>query len=66
MSFLSYGMIPLGALLGGAPGSALGPCTGMWLMTALVPLAGLLLVFSPVGRARDLPSTRADLIGEPA
>ncbi|MFJ5102672.1 MFS transporter [Streptomyces sp. NPDC088554] len=57
-AFLNYGTIPLGALLGGALGAALGPRAAMWVATAGVPLAGLILVFSPVGRARELPSSR--------
>ncbi|MGK5548253.1 MFS transporter [Streptomyces sp. URMC 127] len=57
-AFLNYGTIPLGALLGGTLGDALGLRTAMWVTTAGVPLAGLLLLFSPVGRARDLPATR--------
>ncbi len=28
----------------------------MWITTAGVPLAGLILLFSPVGRTRDLPT----------
>ncbi|MGW2598767.1 MFS transporter [Streptomyces klenkii] len=55
-AFLNYGTIPLGALLGGALGSALGLRTAMWITTAGVPLAGLILLFSPVGRTRDLPT----------
>jgi MFS family permease len=57
-SFITYGTIPLGALLGGALGGALGPRTGMWIMTALVPVAGLVLLFSPIGRTRDFPTTQ--------
>jgi MFS family permease len=54
-AFLSYGTIPLGALLGGALGTALGLRTAMWIMTAGVPLAALILFFSPIRRSRDLP-----------
>ncbi|MFI9258188.1 MFS transporter [Streptomyces sioyaensis] len=54
-SFLNYGTLPLGALLGGALGSALGVRPAMWIMTAGVPLAALILLFSPIGRVRDLP-----------
>lgn len=57
-SFLNYGTLPLGALLGGALGSALGLRTAMWIMTAGVPLAALILLFSPVGAVRDLPVRR--------
>jgi MFS family permease len=55
-SFLGYGAIPIGALVGGALASALGPRGGMWVMTALVPLSGLFLLLSPVRTVRDLPS----------
>lgn len=54
-AFLNYGTLPLGALLGGTLGSVLGVRPAMWIMTAGVPLAGLILLFSPVGRVRDLP-----------
>ncbi|MFD0166550.1 MFS transporter [Streptomyces decoyicus] len=54
-SFLNYGTLPLGALLGGALGSALGVRTAMWIMTAGVPLAALILLFSPIRTVRDLP-----------
>ncbi|MEV6974100.1 MFS transporter [Kitasatospora sp. NPDC093806] len=54
---LNYGTIPLGALLAGLLGTALGLRPAMWLTTAGVPLAALVLLFSPVGRTRDLPTT---------
>ncbi|MFE3551502.1 MFS transporter [Streptomyces kronopolitis] len=54
-AFLNYGTLPLGALLGGTLGSVLGVRPAMWIMTAGVPLAGLILLFSPIGRVRDLP-----------
>ncbi|MGA5132958.1 MFS transporter [Streptomyces olivoreticuli] len=57
-AFLNYGTIPLGALLGGTLGTALGIRTAMWITTAGVPLAALILLFSPVGRSRDLPTSR--------
>ncbi|MEV0263773.1 MFS transporter [Streptomyces sp. NPDC050617] len=57
-SFLNYGTIPLGALLGGALGAELGPRAAMWITTAGIPLAALILVFSPIGRSRDLPTSR--------
>ncbi|MCL7378531.1 MFS transporter [Streptomyces sp. 35G-GA-8] len=55
-SFLNYGTLPLGALLGGALGSALGARPALWILTAAVPLAGLLLLGSPVRGRRDLPA----------
>ncbi|MYU52529.1 MULTISPECIES: MFS transporter [Streptomyces] len=57
-AFLNYGTIPLGAVLGGALGTALGIRTAMWITTAGVPLAALILFFSPIRRSRDLPTTR--------
>jgi predicted MFS family arabinose efflux permease len=53
-SFLNYGTIPIGALLGGTLGELLGLRTALWVTTAGIPLAGLILLFSPVGRHRDL------------
>ncbi|MFK0098555.1 MFS transporter [Streptomyces sp. NPDC091040] len=57
-AFLSYGAIPVGALLGGLLGTALGLRTAMALTTAGIPLAALILLFSPIRRARDLPASR--------
>ncbi|MCM2580010.1 MFS transporter [Streptomyces meridianus] len=57
-AFLNFGALPPGALLGGMLGAALGLREAMWIMTAGVPLAALILLFSPVGRVRDLPTSR--------
>ncbi|MFI0713822.1 MFS transporter [Streptomyces inhibens] len=65
-AFLNYGTLPLGALLGGALGSALGVRTAMWIMTAGVPLAALVLVFSPIRTVRDLPARRTETTPDPA
>ncbi|MER6694136.1 MFS transporter [Streptomyces minutiscleroticus] len=54
-AFLNYGTIPLGALLGGWLGTIFDLRTAMWITTAGVPLAALILLFSPIGRSRDLP-----------
>ncbi|MFH8681356.1 MFS transporter [Streptomyces lydicus] len=59
-AFLNYGTLPLGALLGGALGAALGVRTAMWIMTAGVPLAALILLFSPVRTVRELPARRTE------
>ncbi|MEU9503575.1 MFS transporter [Streptomyces sp. NPDC048196] len=59
-AFLNYGTLPLGALLGGALGSALGVRTALWITTAGVPLAALTLVLSPVRTVRDFPERRTD------
>jgi MFS family permease len=57
-AFLNYGTIPLGALLGGVLGTVCGLREAMWITTAGVPLAALVLVCSPVRRVRDLPEAR--------
>ncbi|MDI9889156.1 MFS transporter [Streptomyces sp. HNM0645] len=54
-AFLNYGTIPLGALLGGWLGTVFDLRTAMWITTAGVPLAAFILLFSPIGRSRDLP-----------
>ncbi|WP_413812045.1 MFS transporter [Streptomyces sp. OE57] len=56
-AFVSYGTLPLGALLGGALGTALGLRAAMWITTAGIPLAGLILLFSPIRRSRNLPAS---------
>lgn len=48
MRFLAYGMIPLGALLAGALGTALGVRDGLWLLQGLFAAAGLILVSSRI------------------
>jgi MFS family permease len=55
-AFVNYGTIPLGALLGGTLGQTLGLTTALWITTAGVPLAGLVLLASPIRRYRDLPA----------
>lgn len=64
ISFLNYGTIPLGALLAGGLGAVLGVRPAMWIMTAGVPAAALILLFSPIRRSRDLPTSRR-AYGEP-
>ncbi|MEZ0065632.1 MFS family permease [Streptacidiphilus sp. MAP12-20] len=53
---LNFGTIPLGAVLAGTLAGALGLQTAMWITTAGVPLAALLLLASPLPRYRDLPT----------
>jgi MFS family permease len=55
-AFVNYGTIPLGALLGGVLGQTLGLTPALWITTAGVPLAGLVLLASPIRRRRDLPT----------
>jgi MFS family permease len=52
---LNYGSIPLGALLAGVLGSALGVRGGIWCMAAIIALAPGVLLASPLPSLRDLP-----------
>ncbi|WP_328953509.1 MFS transporter [Kitasatospora purpeofusca] len=63
---LNYGTIPVGALLAGVLGTAVGLRPAMWITTAGVPLAALVLLLSPVGRVRDLPTTHRPADPAPA
>jgi MFS family permease len=56
MQFLNFGTIPLGGLLGGALGQAIGVRPTLWAMTAAVALAPLILLIGPIRRRRDLPT----------
>ncbi len=55
MRFLGNGMIPLGALLAGALGTALGVRDALWVVQVIFAASGLLLLTSRIRRARDLP-----------
>ncbi|MFF4778565.1 MFS transporter [Microtetraspora fusca] len=55
MQLVSYGSIPLGALLGGALGTALGVRPALWIITSGLALTGLILLIGPLRRQRDLP-----------
>lgn len=61
-SFLNYGTIPLGALLGGTLGEVLGLRPALWITTAGIPLAGLVLLCSPIRRVRDLPNHQSSAV----
>ena len=54
-STLSYGAIPLGALLGGFLGGAVGSRAAIWIMAAILLSAGLVLLGSPIRGLRELP-----------
>jgi predicted MFS family arabinose efflux permease len=55
MQLVNYGTIPLGAVLGGALGTALGVRPAMWMITAGLALTGLILLVGPLHQRRDLP-----------
>ncbi|MGY3685088.1 MFS transporter [Streptomyces sp. TE33382] len=54
---LNHSTIPLGSLLGGLLGDALGPRTAMWIMTGLLAPCWLVLAFGPMRQQRDLPTS---------
>jgi MFS family permease len=57
--FVNYGVRPLGALLGGALGTAIGLQTTLWI-GVVGALGGVLwLVFSPIPRLREAPAEAA-------
>jgi MFS family permease len=56
MRFVVWGVLPIGALLGGVFGSAFGLRTTLWIGAVGESLAGLWLVFSPMRTMRDFPA----------
>lgn len=55
MRVLAYGAVPLGALLAGALGTALGVREGLWLVQVLFAASGLLLLTRDIRTATNLP-----------
>jgi MFS family permease len=55
MQLVNYGTIPLGALLGGALGTAVGVRPAMWIIMSGLALTGLILLIGPLHSQRDLP-----------
>lgn len=60
MRMLNYGTIPLGALLGGALGTAIGVRPALWIIMIGLALSGLILLIGPLRRHRDLPAAPQD------
>ncbi|MEV7996312.1 MFS transporter [Streptomyces sp. NPDC086077] len=54
-SVLNFGSMPIGSVLGGSLGSALGVRPAMWITCAAIPCAALILYFSPIRHSRDMP-----------
>jgi len=55
MRFLGYGAVPLGALLAGALGTALGVRDALWVVQAAFAASGLLLLTREIRTVRNLP-----------
>lgn len=55
-SVLVYGIIPLGALLAGVLGTAIGLRPTVWIMMGLLVCAASIVLFSPVRHGRNLPT----------
>ena len=53
--FIVWGTVPLGGLLGGALGTAIGVVPTLWVGVALIALGSLPVVLSPLRTMRDLP-----------
>jgi MFS family permease len=66
INVFNYGMMPIGALLGGLLASELGIRDAMWVMTGILPLTSMFIVLSPLRRLRNLPAGRPDNEGEPS
>lgn len=54
---INHSTIPLGSLLGGVLGDAVGYRSAMWIMTGLLAPCWLILALSPMRSERDLPQT---------
>ncbi|MGC4806308.1 MFS transporter [Micromonospora sp. DT233] len=60
MQFVNLGAIPVGALVAGTLGTALGVRPTMWIMCGGLALTGLILLVGPLKHRRDLPERPAD------
>ncbi|MFE4861407.1 MFS transporter [Streptomyces sp. NPDC056670] len=56
MSVANFGAIPIGSLLGGILGSALGVRPALWMLTGGLAVSSALLLAGPLRARRDLPT----------
>jgi hypothetical protein len=56
--FVVYGLLPIGALAGGAMGTAIGLRPTLWVAISGEALAGIWLLASPIRRMKDFPASR--------
>lgn len=57
--FLAFGVIPIGAVLGGVVGTVLGVRPALWVLLAAVALGKLIRLVGPIRHYRDLPTEPA-------
>jgi predicted MFS family arabinose efflux permease len=57
MRFVVWGVLPIGALIGGLLGTTLGLRSSLWIAVIGEALAGLWLLASPMRSMRDFPET---------
>ena len=57
--FVVYGILPVGALVGGTIGTAIGLRPTLWVATSGEALAGIWLLASPIRRMKDFPGQPA-------
>lgn len=55
-----FAMMPVGALLAGGLGTALGVRAALWILTAVIAASGLTFLLTPMRLVRDLPRRAAD------
>jgi len=58
--FVVFGILPVGALVGGAIGTAIGLRPTLWMAVIGESLAGIWLLVSPVRHMRDFPEGRSE------
>ena len=54
MRFLAFGAIPLGALLAGGLGTAIGVRNALWVILTIYALSGMLLLTRGIRTCKDL------------
>ncbi|GAA1407436.1 MFS transporter [Kitasatospora putterlickiae] len=58
--FVAYGTVPIGTLLGGVLGEAIGLRSALWVMSTALLLGPLAIICSPLPRRRELPATEPE------
>ena len=53
---IQFGVIPLGALLGGALGTAIGVRQALWILLTALALGKCVRLIGPLRKSRDLPT----------